>query len=346
MNRRQFINSGISAGLAFVMQPAKAGTCQSSVPAKVDNLASGSAFGTRWNLSLSAGADPEPAIKIIRAVVRLVDRSLSPYRTDSELCGFNRISADQSLNVSDTFQSVVGASLLLARRSNGAFDPTIGPVVNRYGFGPIVDPAGSTDEPPAHYTDITLQGNTLRKSVSHATVDPCGIAKGYTLDVIARRLIESGYDDFLLELGGEVVARGSRAHYQGVQAAGRSCRRPWIIGIELPPKAGQPWLRCPLINTSVATSGIAHNSYRLLENQYNHLINPSTGTVTDNTLFSVTVIHENAMLADGWSTALFVAGEQNGLELAREHNLTALFIRTGSDRLPYETTGGFALATG
>lgn len=344
MNRRQFLFTGLNAGFAIALHPEFAAAQPRPVTAGI-SLTSGSAFGTRWHLTLSEGARPEPATEIIRGVVDRVDLSMSPYLADSELSRFNRLPAHTSFCASDALSEVVRTGLSVATRSVGAFDPTVGPIVNRYGFGPIVKADKQSDRTPRH-TDIQLHNATLQKGLAGATLDLCGIAKGYTLDVITSLLTENGYDNFLFELGGEVVARGNRPCSELTTAVDRNCQRPWMIGIELPANIGQPWLRTSLANMSIATSGIAHNSYRLPEKQYNHLINPQQETVTDNRLFSVTVLHDSAMLADAWSTALFVAGEDKGPELAREQGLSTLFIKNEITELRYETTGHFRITTG
>jgi len=346
INRRQLLSYGVGTGLSIAMYPLFV-NAQSNDAFAVNTtisgvkVISGSAFGTQWKLSLNADVNANPAIDTIREIVRSVDQSMSPYRLDSELSGFNRLTENQPFIASEALSTVVKTSLDVASLSAGAFDPTVGPVVNRYGFGPVTVAASDTNT--SRYTDISQHNNTLHKSKSSVTLDLCGIAKGFALDEITSGLSHAGYDNFLVELGGELAARGNHPNQAFTDPVSK---RPWTIGIELPADSNKDIFRTLLSNSAIATSGVAHNSYQLRNKRYSHLINPHLQTVTKNKLFSVTVLSESAMLADAWSTALYVLGESKGIAQARQMGLSTLFISNSSSGLQYSTTGQFTLLTG
>jgi len=285
---------------------------------------SGNAFGSRWHLSLAEPLDPMIAVKTITRVVEKIDFLMSPYRSDSELTRFNNLTKGSAL-VSTHLANVAQASLAVAEQSNGAFDPTIGPLVNRYGFSPI---KGKLD---SHFSDLSLKQNILSKKNKQTTLDFCGIAKGYALDLIDSSLQSSGYTDFLLELGGELIARGS--HPSG---------RAWQIQIESPNHSVLSGLTGVLRDTSIATSGISNNSYVLNSRRYSHLVNRNDSEQKQSDLYSVSVMHSSAMFADAWSTALFVLGHKHGLALANKLSLDTLFIEESGSQDKTTTSGGFS----
>lgn len=222
--------------------------------------------------------------------------------------------------------AVVDASLRIARLSGGAFDPAVGPLVGRFGFGPIhQSPAGS-------YRDVAVRSDAISKSEPGLCLDLCGIAKGHALDQTVAGMHRLSVANFLIELGGEVFAHGHHPH-----------GRAWHTAIEQPlpgPTAIQRVIR--LDTLALATSADSANFYEQAGRRYSHIIDPATGQPVDNGLASVSVIAANAMTADGLATALMVMGPQRGPVMARREQIGALFIERKNAELHETMTGRFA----
>jgi len=285
---------------------------------------SGLAFGTQWRLILAADKSPDKALKPIKRILNQIDASISPYRTDSILSRFNRSKVDTITHVTPDLANLVDTSTTVARLSGGAFDPTAGPLVNQFGFGPIT---GST---LCNYRDVRCSQRKLIKQKVGLTLDLCGLGKGYAVDLISQNLKQLGFTQFLFDIGGEIIGVGN--HPSG---------RAWRVGIEPDNTADAHQYIVELSNVCVATSGLQHNHFLFKEKQYGHLVDTSTNTVATPRCHSVSVMHSNATLADAYSTALFVAGPKKGLELARLHNLSAFFMASGTDQSESARTGSF-----
>ena len=275
----------------------------------------GSAFGSYWRLTLPDGADPAPATRAIVEIVARTDRLMSPYRADSEISRFNRAPAGVLPAARETL-AVVRAAMEAAHDTSGEFDPTLGPLVARWGFGPIRDGvAGRLDQ-------IGVEDRVLVKSDPEATLDLCGIAKGFALDRMRDALLALDRHDFLLELGGEVAA-------QGLHPSGRA----WRVGLD------GTRLALSLGDESVATSGALAQNYSLGRTTYSHIIDPATRTPADGGLLSVSVFGPSGTGADALATALFAMGQIRGPDFARRRGLDALFLSAGRDGHAMDTTG-------
>ena len=278
---------------------------------------SGEAFGTGWSVTA-----PHLPRGVGDAVARLFadfDGELSPWSPESALSRFNRdevgIAPGSELDV------VARAALALAEESGGAFDPTVGPLVARWGFGPIE--GGAPD-----WRAVTA-GAEIGKARGDLTLDLCGIAKGRALDLALALLRADGVDAGLFDLGGEVAAIG--AHPSG---------RPWRVAVE-DPLGGAAVLALELADgQALATSGLAAQSYALGGRTWGHIIDPRAGQPVEGRLRSVTVLSDSAMRADGWATALFAAGDVEGPRLARVGGIAALFLFEEGGRLQQVATGG------
>jgi thiamine biosynthesis lipoprotein len=205
MTRRNFLVS-TAAAMAWPMGPAAAGTVGIGGPA----------FGSTWRAALPDETDSVTVRKLVAAVVNEINQAMSPYLEQSELSVFNRTETVDWQNCSTPLADVAGHALEISRQTEGAFDPTIGPLVNRFGFGPIHGER-------VHPADLSVSSNGLRKRLPGLTLDLCGIAKGYALDRIIEALPAVGVDSVMFELGGEIRTLGR--HPDG---------RAWQIGIERP----------------------------------------------------------------------------------------------------------------
>jgi len=268
----------------------------------------GEAFGSYWRGMFAHDLPAGDVSGLIGQVVTQVDSQMSPYMPGSELSVFNRTGHAQ---VSEGVAGTTRAALQIASDTGGAFDPTVGPLVARYGFGPI---RGAEEQ--AGWQALALSGNRLTREAEGVTLDLCGIAKGHALDRMADALEAAGAGGFVLELGGEVTARGQ--HPEG---------RPWQVGLE--DGAGGLAGVARLQGLAVATSGLWDQSYTVGQGRYGHIIDPETGAPAGGSLASVSVFHERATIADGLATALFVMGTDRALAHARETGLAAVLVAQG-----------------
>ncbi|RWR21182.1 FAD:protein FMN transferase [Sinirhodobacter populi] len=280
---------------------------------------SGRAFGTDWHVVTPGLTDPRATARRIAATLAQVDRAMSPFRPDSEITRFNTLMP--AMQVSPDFARVAGAALATAQASGGAFDPTVGPAVHRYGFGPITGPER------ADWRRIACEGDRLTREGA-VTLDLCGIAKGYAADRIAD-LLRAETGDFLIEIGGEIRA-------EGLAADGG-----WPIGIA-DPLAGGVHDRIRLREGAVATSGDAVNRIDMGGRRYSHTIDPATRAPVRGDIASVSVIAETAMRADALATALWVMGEERGLDFAQAQGVGVLYLIRDAGGLRAASNAAFA----
>ncbi len=314
LTRRDLI---IGAGaLAFVApMSARAGN--------MTQVLDGPAFGSAWRLVLPAGADTTAARRVVETAIGAIDAIMSPWRTDSEVSRFNRSAQTGWQDISAETCAVTAEALEIAHLSGGAFDPTIGPLVARYGFGPIAGPQ-------AHAGRIGCRPAALRKSDPGLTLDLCGIAKGHALDRIGAQLRMQGISA-LIELGGEVLALG--AHPSG---------RAWQIAIEAP--GAQPFAAQRIVapgSLALATSGHAPQGYNGPRGRISHLIDPATKRPALSALASVSVLAPTGCRADALATALTVLGPERGPALARRLAIPALFLIRRDGGIDEVTTADF-----
>jgi len=289
---------------------------------------SGLTMGTTYSVKFT-----KPAVEIdINLLKNRIDRRLeeinaimSTYMPDSELSKINRAAAHQWLPVSAELYRVIQQAQAISAASHGAFDITVGPLVNLWGFGPPGNPQKIPDADTIQsalantgYRKIQLRDSprAIRKELTSVYIDLSGIAKGYAVDAVAALLEQESLHDYMVEIGGEIRARGLNAD-----------REYWRIGIEKPITGERAVERIiHLRNTGMATSGNYRNFYEMDGTRYTHIIDPVTGNPVVQRLASVTVLDQACMIADAWATALFVLGPDQGMELARHLRMPVLFI--------------------
>ena len=294
---------------------------------------SGPTMGTVYTVKVAAGDLDDPAKLLIhetiRAAVDRVDRSMSTYEPGSEVCVFNR-SEVQTLAVSEELLDVVAESLRIAESSGGAFDITVAPLVDAWGFGPDGLRGTPTDAAVIALRDtvgwqkisIDRQARTVSKSAPGVHIDLSAIAKGYAVDCVVTDLQALGFMDLMVEIGGEVRTSGCSGDGS-----------PWRIGVERPDTmARTAGHSVELGDRALATSGDYRNFYENEGRRISHTIDPRTGRPIEHGLASVSVIAPTCGEADGWATALNVLGPVEGFDVAERNGLAALFIeRVGDD---------------
>lgn len=299
----------------------------------------GATMGTTYQIKFPADADAdrEQIHAEVEQVLAEIDRQMSTYRPDSELSRFNRAAAGAWFAVSKPVAEVVAAARAISEQTDGAMDVTVGPLVKLWHFGPA-DKANAANKRRAHrpappteaeiaatrervgYKKLEVRINppALRKAVEGLEVDLNSIAPGYSIDRITEVLQKRGIENSMVELGGEVRARGVREDGQ-----------PWRIAVERPTKVeGERELQSsvPLENASIATAGEYRNFFEADGHRYSHIMDPTTGRSVERPLASVTVVAEKCIDADGWDTPLWVLGPERGIECATKHNVAALYI--------------------
>ncbi|MCW8842430.1 MAG: FAD:protein FMN transferase, partial [Rhodobacteraceae bacterium] len=234
--------------------------------------------------------------------------------------------------ISRDFAKVMEAAERVHTQSGGMFDVTLGPLIDLWGFGargpdtprPGDELPGDTEirEALAHVGQarlLTLDPATpsLEKTIPEVEVNVAAIAKGYGIDALAQMLVEQGIEDFLVEIGGDLMARGTN-----------DAGEPWRIGIETPHTGAHGSLQrvIPLSGMGMATSGDYRNFFERDGRRYSHLLDPTTGRPVTHSTTSATVLAQNAMLADAWATAMLVLGAERGLAVAERHGVAVFFI--------------------
>ncbi len=304
----------------------------------------GPTMGTYYSVKV---AHPPPGVtreglhQGVDGVLAAVNREISTYDPQSELSRFNQDPSTDWVAVSAGLLGVVAEGQRISELTDGAFDVTVGPLVNLWGFGPEpkparVPPAEAIAEAQARvgYRQLELRAEppALRKARPDLYVDLSALGEGYGADRVAEYLRSQGARDFMVAVAG------------AIRVEGRSPRgTPWAIAIEEPTPA--KWAVQRVIGVTrggLSTSGDYRNYFEEEGQRYSHEIDPHTGRPITHRLASVTVLGESAMRADGLATAFMVLGETRGIALAEAEGLAALFIVRGADGFSEQATRSFA----
>ena len=295
----------------------------------VEETLTGPTMGTQFTVKVvrHPGA-VELAIleKEIQAELDRVDALMSTYRADSELSRFNAFDRTEWFPVSAATAEVVATAIDIGRLSGGAFDVTVGPLVNLWGFGPSKEPAERVPSPEEieeaknrtglDHIEVRLSPPAVRKDLPGVSIDLSGVAKGFAVDQVAGLLERRGLENYMVEVGGEVRTKG-----QNLQG------RPWQIGIESPVAGVRSLQRVVgLGDDAMATSGDYRNYFEADGVRYSHMIDPRTGRPIAHRLASVTVLDRYCTRADAWATALMVLGPEEGYALAEKEDLPVLLV--------------------
>lgn len=290
----------------------------------------GKTMGTTWSVRFVAEeADPDELRAGIQQQLDRIVAQMSPWEADSDISRYNRAPAGTWQVIPEEFERVLAHALELAKQTGGAYDPTVGPLVNLWGFGPD----GERREPPdAAAIEAARQRTGWQRieldSAQHRVLQPGGllldfssIAPGFALDEVARYLDANGVHHYLIETGGELRAHGQRAD-----------GKPWQVAIERPLEsdaadgavAAQHIIG--LDDRALGSSGDYRHFFMDRGQRYSHRIDPRTGYPVTNNVASVTVIDRDGLGADPLATALSVLGVEEGMEYARKHQFGVLFI--------------------
>ncbi len=300
-------------------------------------------MGTNYSIKISRlpeGLSQEKLQKDIHSTLERINDQMSTYRPKSEISRFNRSRDLGWFSVSADTARVVRTAMLISMETRSAFDVTVSPLVNLWGFGPesrdrIVPDNEEIKAAKAKTGSRKLKARlsppALRKLHADLKVDLSAIAKGFGVDKVAGLLDKHGIVSYLVEIGGEIRARGLKK--DGIN---------WTVGIERPdPDQSMIQEVISLRNQALATSGDYRNFFAQGGKRYSHTIDPTTGRPVEHGLASVTVVADQCMLADAWATALMVLGPERGYQLAVDQDLAALFIVKAQEGFVQKTTSVF-----
>jgi len=290
---------------------------QQSLPYQTN---SGMVFGTVYNITYECDSNLHEAIK---AELQKVDNSLSPFNAQSIITAINQ---NQDVKPDEMFLTVFNKAMEISRETGGAFDITVAPLVNAWGFG-----FKNGIQPDRHQVDslrrligyekVTLKDGRIVKQLPDIMLDCSAIAKGFGSDVVAHFLRQHGVKNFMVEIGGEVVTSGVNPQ-----------RLPWRIGVTKPTDdslsiKGEIQSVLNVTDMAMATSGNYRNFYYKGGKKYAHTIDPKTGYPVQHSLLSATVLAKDCATADAYATSFMVLGIDGAKKILERHpELMAYFI--------------------
>jgi thiamine biosynthesis lipoprotein len=297
----------------------------------------GETMGTTYTVALVGALDEGDRQRLassIQSVLDEVNERMSNYLVDSELSRLNRAPVGEAFAVSKELAFVLSEAQRISELTSGAFDVTVSPLVRLWGFGPGPGSLEADDEPSPAETAIAAARERVGFRALHLSETPpvatkekaleldlSAIAKGYAVDRVALFLADEGYDDYLVEIGGELRSSGMSPRGDA-----------WRVAIEKPLPGVRAVARVvPLRDLALATSGDYRNFYERDGRLWSHLIDPAAGRPVSHTLGSVSVAHESCMTADALASGLLVMGPEDGYRLALREGWAALFLSRSPD---------------
>ena len=288
----------------------------------------GSTMGTTFSVKIvepPGNLDLVALQNEVQAALDDINQTMSTYIEDSALSRFNASESTDWQNIPGDLCYAIEAAGVVSEFTEGAFDVTVSPLVDLWGFGPVE----SRDTPPTDeeidtlmndvgYTKLEIDCSVpaIRKVSPGVSVDLSAFAKGHAVDLVSELLNVRGLPHYLVEIGGELRMRGLNAKEQ-----------PWAIAVESPKRSERSvQIVMNLSNAAMATSGDYRNYFEHDGAFYSHTIDPRTGRPISHNAASVTVVADTAAFADAAATALLVLGPDDGLELANRENIAALFL--------------------
>jgi len=294
----------------------------------------GQVFGTTWSLTYLGAPVDVTSVDVqdsVETAFNIVNESMNHYDTSSLISTFNDQAVDTPMEVDWDFAYVLSAALALGEVTDGAYDVTVSPLSDLWGFGPggpkrfpvEADIAAVLGRVGSNHLAWQPETRLLSKTMPGVALDFSSLAKGYAVDLAADALDELGVAHYMLEIGGEVRVRGQSPRGDA-----------WRIAIERPEPGARGGVQAALVleDTGVATSGDYRNFFEHEGDRYSHLIDPRTGYPVRHDVVSVTVVHGSAMMADAWATALTVMGSAEAMAMAEARGLAVYVITQVGDR--------------
>ena len=296
----------------------------------------GSTMGTTWSLAwvdvsdeharastdncdLCDAVATDGSTVLQREINRELERInalMSTWDPESELSRFNQLRSTETVKLHADTLEVIDAALIISTLTAGRYDITLQPVIDLWGFNQNITTPTPSDEKiedvlgSTGYLNLVRVADTVRKRKPEISVDVSSLAKGFAVDRLGELVESLGVSNYIVDIGGEVRARGTRADGSH-----------WLVGIENP--AGGVELGVRLIDSHIATSGSYRNFRMENGKRLSHIIDGATGKPITHNLVSVSVVHDSTMLADAWATALMVVGEKHAKKLMNDQRLVA-----------------------
>ena len=281
--------------------------------------------------------------KTIDEELARVNALMSTYDPNSELSRLNSHQSEEPFPISADTAKVLRLALEIAQKTNGAYDPTVGPLVNLWRFGPEDRPEKVPSDEEIAAAKQRVGWDKIKiieqpgvdsqpqyavvKSDPNVYIDLSSIAKGFGVDCVTALLIQGGYKNFLVDVGGELRSSGKNV-------AGKD----WSVGINSPVLTDNALAKTvSLSDKAIATSGDYLNFYELDGVRYSHIIDTQTGRPITHKTASVSVIDDSCMTADAWATALLALGAEQGKPLAKENGLHVIFLVRDGDEFVIES---------
>lgn len=282
----------------------------------------GEIFGTYYTVKIQTDTKDKQLKEKIEARLQEINASQSIFIDDSEVSLINQAQAGKKIKLSPDMRNVLQAAAKIYQQTDGAFDPSLGKLIDLWGFG-----ASSSVSPDDKVVKKVLQSTGFNKfkftpdyqyvtkSKKDLFLNLSGIAKGYGVDAIASLLKNEGYNNFIVEIGGEIKAEGYR----------NEVKEAWVVGINKPSALShENVMAVSLSNIAVATSGNYRNFYEVDGQKYGHTISPVTGYPVITDVLSASVFNDSCMKADAYATAIVVMGVEKGLAFANKHKLKVI----------------------
>jgi thiamine biosynthesis lipoprotein len=285
----------------------------------------GRTMGTTWNIQLVLPTGQQNPAALIQPRLDELEALFTNWSSHSPVSRFNQSTSTDWQPVPKELAEVVTQALELSRHTQGAFDITLGPLIDLWGFGA----AARRDTPPDeasiinaqarcgwHRLEVKLDPPRLRKTHADLQINVSALVEGYAADDIARRLESAGCHNFLLDVGGELLARGKKADGTA-----------WQVGIQQPDAVkGEALLSMPLNNQALSTSGTYRQYFESDGHRYAHVLDGRTGRPITHHAVSVSVVADSCFQADSWSTALLALGPEEGTPLAKKAGVHAIYL--------------------
>ena len=298
----------------------------------------GTTYQVLWVDPADRAIDPATLQKQIDARLAEINVAMSTYDPASEISSLNQQTKASRVGISADFYQTLLISKRVFDQSGGYFDPTVGPLVDLWGFGPegriLKRPSAAQvkevmTQVGFDQIDLSVNNQVLKPAGVH--LDLSAVAKGYGVDQVAGVLAAQGIASYFVEIGGEVQTRGFKPDGS-----------KWIVGLEAP-VVGEVSIESALAlsDQALATSGNYRNFYEVDGETYAHTINPLTGNPARNRLLSVSVLSDRCAVADAWATALMSMGEDKALKVAQENQLTTQMLVADGDKIKTRVTGNF-----
>ncbi|MFT7517539.1 MAG: thiamine biosynthesis lipoprotein [Myxococcota bacterium] len=312
------------------------GACSQKPSELSEYKLSGLVMGTSWHATCLS--QDEVQQQTVSTALDEVDALMSTYKNDSEISLFNQSSTGAEMSPISVY--VIEVAVGISEKSDGAFDPTVMPLVDIWGFGPGKGDASIPDakriaDVMQHcgWQHLLLDNESffVGKRIPELEIDLSAIAKGFGADHAARALELKGIDNYMIEVGGEIRVKGQSIH-----------ARPWRLAIDSPNEADYTRI-IELSSGAIATSGDYRNTRMLDGKLFSHTIDPRSGYPVKNNLASVSIVATNCTIADAMATTCMVLGAEDGMRLVESMpDVEAYFIRRlSTDVFSITASSGF-----